>query len=90
MGVKGVTIAEGCTDANLLDVQLKGVALQRTRELIILADHSKLGNIGLSSFAALSQVRAVITDEKADAEIVQTMRETGVEVIVAPLSKNGS
>ena len=30
MGVKGVTVAEGCTDANLLDMQLKGVVIQRT------------------------------------------------------------
>mgnify|MGYP000958324550 CR=1 FL=1 len=51
MGVKGITAAEGCTDANLMDVQLKSLVAQQTRELIILADHTKLGNIGLSSFA---------------------------------------
>ena len=58
--------------------------------MIILADHSKLGNIGLSSFAGLNQVRALVTDEKADAEIVQALREAGVEVIVAPLSNHNS
>ena len=84
MGVKGITAAEGCTDANLMDVQLKGLVAQQTRELIILADHTKLGNIGLSSFAKLSQVRALITDAGAAPEAIARIRDAGVEVIVAP------
>jgi DeoR/GlpR family transcriptional regulator of sugar metabolism len=91
MGIKGITVAEGCTDANVLDIHLKAIVAQRTRELIILADHSKLGNIGLTAFATINQVRALVTDEKSDPELVQSYRDAGVEVVIAPIvERSGS
>ncbi len=86
LGAKGITVREGCTDANFLEVRLKSLLVQRVQELFILADHTKLGNIALSSFASLNQVHTLITDEHADPEIVQAFRDQGVEVVVAPLS----
>ncbi len=86
LGVKGITLREGCTDAHLPEVKLKSLLVRRVQELIILADHTKLGNIALSPFASLSQVHTLITDEKADKETVEAIRDHGVEVIVAPLS----
>ncbi len=86
MGVKGITAVEGCTDANLADVQLKGIVADQTRELIILADHTKIGNIGLSSFARISQVRALITDDGAKPEAVARLRDAGLNVILAPVA----
>ena len=88
MGIKGITVTEGCTDANVLDIHLKAIVAQRTRELIILADHSKLGNIGFTAFATISQVRALVTDDKADPALVESYREAGVEVVIAPLMEH--
>ena len=84
LGVKGLTPTEGCTDANRLEVQLKTQMVQQAREVIILADHNKLGNIGLSSFATLGEVSILITDEKADSKLIEAIRGLGVEVILAP------
>ncbi len=85
LGVKGFSLEEGCTDANLLEVQLKGLMVQRANELFVLADHSKLGNIALSAFAALKQVHTLITDEGADPRLVESLRGLGMGVILAPL-----
>ena len=85
LGVKGFSLEEGCTDANLLEVQLKGLMVQRANELFVLADHSKLGNIALSAFAALKQVHTLITDEGADLRLVESLRGQGMRVILAPL-----
>jgi DeoR/GlpR family transcriptional regulator of sugar metabolism len=84
-GLKGLTLSEGCTDANLLEIQLKSLMAQRAQELIILADHTKLGNIALSCFASLDQVNTLITDEGADLTIVHAILERGVQVVLAPL-----
>jgi DeoR/GlpR family transcriptional regulator of sugar metabolism len=86
-GLKGLTLTEGCTDANLLEIRLKGLMAQRAQELIILADHTKLGNIALSPFAGLDQVHALITDEAADPAMVCAIRDRGVQVVLAPLGR---
>lgn len=85
-GVKGVSLNEGCTDASLVEVRQKESMLSKAHELIILADYTKLGNIGLASFAPLNRIRVLITDELADEELVQKIRDRDVEVIVAPIA----
>lgn len=87
-GTKGLTIQEGCTDARLPEVHLKTVMVQKVHELIILADHRKLGNVALASFAPISRISVLVTDEKADSERVQAIRAQGVEVVLAPLATN--
>jgi len=83
--VKGLTLREGCTDATLAEVQLKSLMVEQVHELIILADHTKLGNIALASFAPLSRVHTLVTDDQANPEMVQAIREAGVQVIIASL-----
>jgi DeoR family fructose operon transcriptional repressor len=85
-GAEGVSLIEGCTDPNLMDIQLKAVMVQRAQELFILADHRKLGKSALGSFASLDQVRVLITDEQADPTMVQAIRGRGVQVILASLA----
>jgi DeoR/GlpR family transcriptional regulator of sugar metabolism len=82
-GSKGVSIDAGCTDALLAEIRLKEALVRRVDELVILADHTKLGNIGLAAFAPLEGVHTLITDSWADAGLVQSIRERGVEVILA-------
>ena len=86
-GAKGVTLHEGCTDAHFSEVKLKAAMAQRAQELWILADHSKIGNIALASFASLSRIHTLVTDEKADKEIVQMFQKKGVNVICAPIDE---
>ena len=75
---------------NLLEVNLKRMMAQKAPELIILADHTKLGNVSLSSFAPLSRVRALVTDEQADPKMVQIFRAEGIEVVIAPLNSGNA
>jgi DeoR/GlpR family transcriptional regulator of sugar metabolism len=86
-GAKGVTPEEGCTDAHLLEIQIKARMAQQVERLVVLADHTKLGNVGLAAFATLGQVDLLITDELADAAIVAAIRNQGVQVTLAALKR---
>jgi DeoR family transcriptional regulator of aga operon len=89
LGAQGVALNVGCTDnINLLEIKLKSIMVEQARETIILADSSKLDRVAMASFARLSQVRTLITDENADPEVVRAIRDVGVDVIVAPLAPN--
>lgn len=87
-GAQGVAIYEGCTDSSVQEVQLKKMMAEKAHELIVLADHTKLGNISLSSFAPLNRINILITDAGADPEMVAAFQSEGIEVILAPLESN--
>lgn len=85
LGAKGVDLKAGCTDAFLPEIRLKAALVQRVKSFVLLADHTKLGNIGLAAYASLDQVSTLITDDGADQQMIDRIRERGVNVIVAPV-----
>ncbi|MCB9452343.1 MAG: DeoR/GlpR transcriptional regulator [Anaerolineaceae bacterium] len=83
LGAWGVTLEEGFTDTNLLEVELKQMIVQLAEEVIVVLDSSKFGEMGIASFAAIDQVHCVITDDAAPASILDGLRAQGVEVMIA-------
>ena len=84
MGAWGVDPSGGLTDIHLAEVELKRAMIQRANEVIIVADGSKFGRVGLASFARMNQITTLITDESAPQEILTTFSGQGVQVLVAP------
>lgn len=88
MGVAGLDLKAGCTDFSLDDVEVKKVFLERSREIIVLADHTKLGHISFTTICPIQRVHRIITDARADPQKVAQLQEMGVEVIVAPITED--
>jgi DeoR family transcriptional regulator, fructose operon transcriptional repressor len=82
LGTAGVTIEEGFTDFSVDDVDVKKVFLAHSKEVIALADHSKLGKISFANICPLYQVSRVITDWESDPDYVDALRKTGLDVVV--------
>src|SRR5215203_5884716 len=57
------------------------------KEIIVLADHTKFGNIAMMRVAPIERVRRIITDSGTSEEVVAACEELGVEVeVVSPES----
>jgi DeoR family transcriptional regulator of aga operon len=82
-GAKGFTLEEGLTDVNHAEVAIKKSFIERTKQVIAVVDSSKWGQVGFASFTSTNQVDCVITDKDAPADMVATLREAGVDVIIA-------
>jgi DeoR/GlpR family transcriptional regulator of sugar metabolism len=54
--------------------------------VIVVADHSKWGIIGLSTFATLGQVDVLVTDDELDAVAQRVVGEQVGQLIVAHCS----
>jgi DeoR family fructose operon transcriptional repressor len=67
-------------DENLI----KGAMIALAEEVIVLADHTKLGHQALLSYAPLSAVDTFITDSQADPTYVARLEQAGIRVLVAP------
>lgn len=80
IGAAGVTIEDGVMYANPFEAQIRRKIVQRSRTVVLVADHSKFGRPGLVSVCPLSSVHHVITGNQVPTEYVEWMRLHGVAV----------
>lgn len=59
--------------------------VRASRQVIVLADHTKLGRVFPLQSVPIDVVHTVVTDSLAATDLVQALRECGVQVIVAAL-----
>jgi DeoR/GlpR family transcriptional regulator of sugar metabolism len=59
---------------------MKRRMVERSREVIVIADASKWNRISFAAFATLDQVDRIITDEGAPADLVRALRDRGIQV----------
>jgi DeoR/GlpR family transcriptional regulator of sugar metabolism len=82
IGVGGITIEHGLTEFNFEEAGTKRTMIERARERIVVADHTKFGKVMLTAVASLTAVDAIITGTEVDGEIVTRLRQVGVKVIL--------
>ena len=73
VGVHGMDPHSGFTCPNLLEADTDRALIEAGRRLIVVADHSKWGVIGISSIARLDQADILITDAGIDADAAQAL-----------------
>ena len=82
IGVRGVTAGQGLTNRVSDRIPVKQLAMAQAREVIVVADGSKVGALAPSQVAPLSAVDCLITDTTAPPGECDAIRATGVEVLV--------
>lgn len=82
MGARGITVREGMTDSNLLEVELKQAMVEITTELIAVVDSSKFNVVGFASFAPINKVSTIITDEGISPDLRLSFEDAGVKIII--------
>jgi DeoR/GlpR family transcriptional regulator of sugar metabolism len=83
MGVHGMDPRAGFTTPNLLEAETDRALAEAGRQLVICADHTKWGVVGISSFARLAQADVLVTDRGLPADARETLSHEIREVIIA-------
>jgi DeoR/GlpR family transcriptional regulator of sugar metabolism len=83
LGADGLTFSNGVTTANVLEAEVDRALVQSASRVIVVADSSKIGVIGLITIMPLDKISTLVTDEKAPRDFVDALRAQGVEVIIA-------
>jgi len=79
----GLTAADGFTDPNLLEIQVKREMRAAAKFVVALVDSTKLGNRSFAQTFRLDEVNALITDAGAPPELVAHLRAQGLDVYIA-------
>jgi len=83
MGTFSLSLDAGLTTTDPSEAFTKERVLTRAREVVLLADSSKLGTRSFAHAGHLDQVDVVITDAALDDEAATVFRNAGVRVLVA-------
>lgn len=83
VGANAFSVEGGLSSNDQLTAQTKRAMIERSREVIVVADHTKLGRAELYHVAPISAITTLVTDDKADEGVLDAFREAGLEVVVA-------
>ncbi|MEO6943639.1 MAG: DeoR/GlpR family DNA-binding transcription regulator [Lacisediminihabitans sp.] len=85
LGVHGVEAKAGFTTPNLLEAETNRAFVATARSVVVLADHTKWGTVGMSTIAGLSEVDALVTDDGMPQDARETLSGMIHEVRFAPV-----
>jgi DeoR/GlpR family transcriptional regulator of sugar metabolism len=83
LGVHGLDPRAGLTCPNLLETQTNRAMIEASRRILVVADHSKWGIVGLQTIARLTEVDILVTDDGIDDGARETLAGLVGELIVA-------
>jgi DeoR family fructose operon transcriptional repressor len=83
MGTFALSIEEGLTTTDPAEAFTKQLVLTRAREVILLADSTKLGTRSFVRAGRLADIDVLVTDAAIDARSARTLGRRGVRVIAA-------
>ncbi|WP_349899273.1 DeoR/GlpR family DNA-binding transcription regulator [Parafrigoribacterium soli] len=90
LGVHGVESKAGFTTPNLLEAETNRAFVATARNVIVLADHTKWGIVGMSTIAKLSEVDALVTDDSMPQDAREALSGRIRDVRFAPVRRGGS
>lgn len=83
LGANGISAEFGISAPNVFTAETRKAMIAAARSCIALADHSKLGIESLYRVAPVNALDVLVTDAGASHELVDPIRECGIDVQVA-------
>lgn len=83
LGVHGMDDRAGFTTPNLMEADTDRALVDAARTLVVLADHTKWGVVGISTFARLDEANVLVTDDQMDQETRSVLADRVGELVVA-------
>jgi DeoR family fructose operon transcriptional repressor len=83
LGTNGVSVDHGLSTPDRDEAATKRAMVASARQVVVLADASKIGAESPVRFARLEDVDVLVTDDAIDDEEHQALVDAGLEVVVA-------
>ena len=83
LGCNGVDVTAGVTNVNLPETDVKRRMIAASQRRVVCADATKLGQVALAQICELHDVDLLLTDQRAEPELVAALEQSGVTVRIA-------
>ncbi|MCW3818027.1 DeoR/GlpR family DNA-binding transcription regulator [Micromonospora sp. DR5-3] len=82
LGVHGISERAGFTTPNLMEADTNRALVAAADRLVVLADHTKWGTVGISSIVGLDAADVLVTDDRLAPEARRVLEERVGELLV--------
>jgi DeoR/GlpR family transcriptional regulator of sugar metabolism len=82
LGASAISIEDGLTSENLNDTIFIKTMMERSKEVIAVADHTKFGKSAAIRLTPINKLNRIITDREIDERQKRLILETGVDLIL--------
>jgi DeoR/GlpR family transcriptional regulator of sugar metabolism len=83
MGMQAISMDGGLTTDHIHEVATTRRIFEMAPELIVLADHAKIGLTAAAFIAPVARMSTLVTDERSSPAFLAKLQEEGIRVIVA-------
>ncbi|HEX9235897.1 MAG TPA: DeoR/GlpR family DNA-binding transcription regulator [Actinomycetota bacterium] len=83
VGTNGLSVERGLSTPDPAEAAVKAAMCRAAQQVVVLADHTKVGDEAAVRFASIDQVDVLVTDEGLPEPDRQVLEEAGVEVVLA-------
>jgi DeoR/GlpR family transcriptional regulator of sugar metabolism len=90
LGTIGFSAEEGPSTTDADEAFTKELVARRSREIILLADSSKIGAPSFASSGRTEEIDILITEKEPAPETLETLMEKGVELVVSGARPDGA
>lgn len=82
VATNGIHLKEGLTTPNIIEAAAKRKMIEVAKQVVVLADHTKVGRVAFAKFGDLSEVDKLIIDSGVPKDVVKDLEDRGVNVYV--------
>jgi DeoR/GlpR family transcriptional regulator of sugar metabolism len=88
LGVHGMQVRAGFTTPNLMESETDQALVDASATLVVAADHTKWGTVGMSTIAPLDRCDTLVTDSGIDEDARTTLSEHVGRLVVADVHRD--
>lgn len=82
LSVDGISAKNGITNDNVYEIEINRAMLEKSKEVVVVADYSKIGTLSFTKMGDIEKVDTLITDNKAPEDEIRKIEEKGVKVVI--------
>lgn len=82
IGARAVSLEHGLTNDYLPETQTDRAILKVGREVILVADHSKINRVSTTFLAPLTDIHKLVTDKQTPRAFISALKAKGIDTIV--------
>jgi DeoR/GlpR family transcriptional regulator of sugar metabolism len=88
LGVHGMAVNSGFTTPNMLEADVDRAFVAAARRLIVVADHTKWGMVGISTIAHLEEADVLISDDELDLDARDALETRVGKLVLVSARRN--
>jgi len=81
IGMRGIDPVKGLTSDNMDELMTDQAILNISKNIIVVADHTKLGHVAAIRTAPITAATTIVTNRGGPKDILQAIRQMGVRII---------